>query len=56
MSETEVQDFKTRDLNVLPVAEHFIDCEVPVKKPFHYSVVNVYPLLRVWHKLTQWFS
>jgi glycosyltransferase involved in cell wall biosynthesis len=56
MSTEEIKRFKERDLSLLPVAEDFLDCEVTVKKPFHYSVVNVYPMLRVWHKLTQWLS
>ena len=56
MTEQEVAAMKSRDLSILPVAEDFIRCEVKVKLPFHYSVVNVYPALRVIHKITQWLQ
>jgi glycosyltransferase involved in cell wall biosynthesis len=53
MTPEQVRLMKARDLSVLPVAENFIRCSKPVRIPFHYSVVNVYPVLRVWHKLIQ---
>jgi glycosyltransferase involved in cell wall biosynthesis len=56
MSASEVNAMRSRDLNILPVAEDFIRCSKPVKRPFHYSVVNVYPVLRVWHKVEQWLG
>ena len=54
MTAEQVASMRSRDLLILPVAEDFLQCSVPVKRPFHYSVVNVYPALRAWHKLTQW--
>lgn len=56
MNASEVDAMRNRDLSILPVAEDFIRCSKPVKLPFHYSVVNVYPLLRVCHKLEQWLG
>jgi glycosyltransferase involved in cell wall biosynthesis len=56
MTPQEVDAMRGRDLSILPVAEDFIRCTKPVKLPFHYSVVNVYPVLRVWHTLAQWLK
>ncbi len=51
------QRFKRRPLEQLPVAEEFLQCEDPrVKKPYTYSAVNAYWPLRVWHKLTLFFT
>lgn len=45
---------KARPLTTLPEAEQFLRCaDQRVKRPFHYSAINAYPLLRVWHKLAQ---
>jgi glycosyltransferase involved in cell wall biosynthesis len=44
--------FKERPLTDLPVAENYLQCrDAGVKRPFHYTVVNAYPLLRMLHKL-----
>lgn len=51
------QQFKQRDLSQLPVAETFLNCcDEKISKPYQYSAVNAYPLLRVWHKLTLLFT
>ncbi|MCC5878791.1 MAG: glycosyltransferase [Idiomarina sp.] len=56
MQAEQVNRLRARDMQQLPVAEDFLmTCDKQVKKPFHYSVVNVYPWLRVCHKLiVQW--
>lgn len=56
MSQEDTSRLRARDLRELPVAEDFLQCSVPVKRPFHYSVVNVYPALRALHKLQQLIS
>ncbi|MFU8784935.1 hypothetical protein [Aliidiomarina sp.] len=54
MSENEVKALKSRDVaKKLPVAEHYLHTERPAKMPFRYSQINVYPILRLWHKLEQ---
>lgn len=51
------EQFKSRDLTKLPVAEEYLQCcDSRVKKPYQYSAVNAYPLLRVLHKLTLLFK
>lgn len=56
MREDEVAALRERKMSQLPVAEHYLmTCDKRIKKPFQYSVVNVYPLLRLCHKLIlQW--
>ncbi|MCH8492849.1 MAG: glycosyltransferase family 2 protein [Idiomarina sp.] len=54
MSENEVEALKARDVaRKLPVAEYYLHTERPAKIPFRYSQINVYPVLRLWHKLEQ---
>jgi glycosyltransferase involved in cell wall biosynthesis len=46
------RQFKQRPLSQLPVAEDFLECtDSRVKKPYQYSAVNAYWLLRVVHKI-----
>lgn len=56
MQRDEIDTFRAREMAQLPVAEHYLmTCDKRVTKPFQYSVVNVYPWLRVCHKLiVQW--
>lgn len=56
MTEEQIDRLRQRQLEQLPVAEDFLQCAAPVKRPFHYSVVNVYPTLRALHKIEQLFS
>jgi hypothetical protein len=56
MSPAETERLRRRNLNELPVAEDFLQCTATVKRPFHYSIVNVYPALRVLHKVQQVIS
>lgn len=56
MSQEQLHRLRQRNLDELPVAEDFLQCNTPVKRPFHYSVVNVYPILRALHKIEQFLS
>ncbi len=52
MGAAEVAALKGRDLSRLPFAEDYLHC-VPddLKRPFHYKLINYFPLLRLQHKL-----
>jgi hypothetical protein len=52
MTTAEAEQLKRRELTLLPVAEQYLRCTDPkVKRPYRYSAVNAYPLLRALHKL-----
>jgi glycosyltransferase involved in cell wall biosynthesis len=52
MTAEQTATFKERPLTTLPVAENYLQCsDASVKRPFHYTAVNAYPLLRALHKL-----
>lgn len=53
MQAPDVERLRNRDIHQLPVAENYLTPnDSKVKKPFQYSVVNVYPVLRLCHKMT----
>ena len=61
MQEADVERLRKRDINQLPVAEKYLTpADKRVKRPFQYSVVNVFPVLRLCHKMTllwrQWLQ
>lgn len=57
LNQTQLNQLLQRNPEVLPVAEQFLHCIDPkIKRPFQYSAVNAYPLLRVLHKIEQWLK
>ncbi|MCL4410509.1 MAG: glycosyltransferase [Gammaproteobacteria bacterium] len=54
MTGRQIAALKERDVaTVLPVAEDYLVTERDAKRPFTYSQINVYPWLRVIHKISQ---
>lgn len=54
LNQEQLERLQQRNLNQqLPVAEDFLQTTRKAKKPFRYSQINTFPMLRVLHKIEQ---